>query len=71
MPAARSFQLALDVAQPRSLTLQFGTCFFGGLRKFNALGFGFLFLYQPEQVLRGVALGFECAVLFCHLGLCP
>ena len=69
MPAARSFQLAFDVAQPRRCRFQFGARFLGGLRKFDALCFRFLLFHQPEQTLGEVALRLQRAILFRHFGL--
>ena len=69
MTAARCLQLAFDVAQPGGLRFQFVAGLFNGLRVSHALRFGFLLLYQPEQVLRGVALRLQRAILFRHFGL--
>ncbi len=69
MPAARGFQLAFNLAQARGFAFEFGARLLGALRESAALRFSLLFLDQPEQTLRGVALRFQRAVLLRHLGL--
>ena len=69
MTATRGFELAFDFAQARRFALEFGAGLLGALRIPDALRFGLLFLDQPEQLLCGVALRFQRAVLLRHLSL--
>ncbi len=61
--------MAFHLAQARGFGFQFVSGFFDLLGIAHAAGFGILLVYQPQQMLRGVALRFQFAVLFGDLGL--
>ena len=70
MAAASRFQLTFYFAQARGLRLHLDTRLTDILRITVAQQRRFLFFDQPEQMLRGIAPGFQFPILPRHLRLC-